>query len=104
VGALGVNTSDLVGFDISGSTGLAFASLTPPTGAGSSLYTINLATGAATLVGTIDGGSLLVRDYLRGHRAVSGQPRPLRRRGSGIGGGIPSRKEIRLVVRLPIAC
>ena len=62
VGALGVNTSDLVGFDISGSTGLAFASLTPPTGAGSSLYTINLATGAATLVGAIDGGSLLVRD------------------------------------------
>lgn len=62
VGALGVNTSELVGFDISGSTGLAFASLTPPTGAGSSLYTINLTTGAATLVGAIDGGSLLVRD------------------------------------------
>jgi hypothetical protein len=30
---LGFNTSDLVGFDISGTTGAAFASLTPPTGA-----------------------------------------------------------------------
>jgi hypothetical protein len=59
VGPLGVNTSDLVGFDISGATGVAFASLTPPTGAASSLYTINLATGAATLVGTIGGGLLL---------------------------------------------
>lgn len=55
IGALGVNTSDLTGFDISGATGIAFASLTAP-GGGSSLYTINLTTGAATLVGTLGGG------------------------------------------------
>ncbi|HXD50703.1 MAG TPA: DUF4394 domain-containing protein, partial [Burkholderiales bacterium] len=53
VGALGVNTSDLVGFDISGLTGMAFASLTAPGAATSSLFTVNLATGAGTLVGTI---------------------------------------------------
>ncbi len=49
-GLLGVNTSDVIGFDISGTTGVAFASLTNPNGA-SSLYSINLDTGAATLIG-----------------------------------------------------
>jgi hypothetical protein len=51
VGALGFNTSDLVGFDISPLTSVSFASLTSPTGA--QLFTINLWTGAATLLGTI---------------------------------------------------
>ena len=51
--------SDLVGFDISGTTGVAFASLTPPTGGASQLFTINLTTGTATLVGTIGGGLTL---------------------------------------------
>ncbi|MFL6519438.1 MAG: DUF4394 domain-containing protein [Chthoniobacterales bacterium] len=53
VGSLGVNTTDNVGFDISQGTGTAYASLTSGTTPG--LYTINLATGAATLVGTIGG-------------------------------------------------
>ena len=60
VGALGFNTSDLVGFDISGASGVAFASLTTPAGNFSQLFTINLATGAATLVGNIGGGIPLV--------------------------------------------
>ncbi len=51
VGALGVDTSALVGFDISGATGQAFASLTNGDTSKSSFYSINLATGAATLVG-----------------------------------------------------
>jgi uncharacterized protein DUF4394 len=51
VGPLGVNTSDQVGFDISQGTGVAYASFTASGTAG--LYTINLANGAATLVGTI---------------------------------------------------
>jgi hypothetical protein len=59
VGPLGVSSTQDVGFDISGLTDLAFASLTGVTGGGSSLYTINLATGAATLVGTIDTGLTL---------------------------------------------
>jgi hypothetical protein len=56
---LGVDTSDLVGFDISGTTGAAFASLTPPTGGGSQLFTIDLTTGTAALVGTIGTGLTL---------------------------------------------
>jgi hypothetical protein len=54
IGALGFNTSDLVGFDIS--TGIAFAAMTAPAGSASQLFTINVGTGAATLVGTIGGG------------------------------------------------
>jgi len=56
---LGFNTSDLVGFDISGTTGIAFASLVAPTGGPAQLFTINLTTGAATLVGTIGTGLTL---------------------------------------------
>lgn len=57
VGALGVNSTDQIGFDIAPQTGAAFASLTG-TGAGNSqLYTVNLATGAATLIGNIGGGA-----------------------------------------------
>jgi hypothetical protein len=56
VGALGVNTSGVNGFDI-GSDGTAYAALT--VGGVSNLYTINLNTGAATLVGAIGGGDNL---------------------------------------------
>jgi hypothetical protein len=53
VGPLGVATTDRVGFDIVGSDGSAFASLTEAGASRSRLYTINTTTGAATLVGTI---------------------------------------------------
>ena len=56
---LGFNTSDLVGFDISGITDVAFASLAPPTGGPAELFRIDLTTGAATLVGTIGSGLTL---------------------------------------------
>ncbi len=61
VGKLNVDTGDMVGFDIAPVTNAAFASLTPPGSSASNLYTINLATGAATLIGAI-GGSRLIRD------------------------------------------
>lgn len=48
VGPLGVNTSDRVGFDVSGTTGVAYASLTDSATGVTSLFTINLRTGAAT--------------------------------------------------------
>ena len=60
VGGLGVTTSGLVGFDISGADGTAFASLT--VGGIPRLYTINLATGAATNIGVIGGGTLAISD------------------------------------------
>src|SRR5262245_23687913 len=59
VGSLGVDTNDIVGFDISPVTNAAFASLTPPGSRTSNLYTINLKTGAATLAGPIGGGRLI---------------------------------------------
>jgi hypothetical protein len=61
VGSLGVDTGDNIGFDNDGFTGIAYASL--QTGSSSSLYTINLTTGAATLIGDIDNrGDLLLLD------------------------------------------
>ncbi|MDX6696556.1 MAG: trimeric autotransporter adhesin [Blastocatellia bacterium] len=60
VGPLGVNTSNLVGFDISGQSGIAYATLSDVTNA-SSLYTINLTTGAATLVGQIGSSATSIR-------------------------------------------
>jgi hypothetical protein len=47
IGSLGVDANDLTGFDISGTSGIAYASLN------GSLYTINLGSGAASLVGGI---------------------------------------------------
>jgi hypothetical protein len=59
VGALGVDTGDMVGFDIAPVTNAAFASLTPPSGGVSTIYTINLATGAAVSLGPIAGGQTI---------------------------------------------
>jgi hypothetical protein len=56
VGNLGFNTNDIVGFDISQGTGVAYASLSAGI---TSLYTINLASGAATLVGAIGDATAL---------------------------------------------
>jgi len=76
VGSLGagINTGDLVGFDIS-NTGIAYASLLPVGSSASNLYTVNTSTGAVTLVGTI-GGGFMVRDIA----LVSG---------GGVNGGVP---------------
>ena len=61
VGPLGFDTTGLVGFDIAAGTGIADASLTAPAAASSSFFTVNLSTGAVTLVGTI-GGGVTIRD------------------------------------------
>lgn len=60
VGPLGFDVTALLGFDIGGD-GVAFADMQTTTDNRSSLYTVNLATGAATAVGQIDGG-IEVRD------------------------------------------
>jgi hypothetical protein len=59
VGPLGVDVNAAGGFDISGATGIAYAGLLPANASNSSLYRINLTTGAATLVGQVDGGIML---------------------------------------------
>ncbi len=60
VGPLGINALSLLGFDIfhDGTQNLGLAALITPANV-SQLYTINLTTGAATLVGDIGGGDLL---------------------------------------------
>ncbi len=52
-------TNEFVSLDIAGSKNVAYASLTAPNANTSSLYTINLATGEATLVGAIGGGTVV---------------------------------------------
>jgi hypothetical protein len=59
VGKLDVDTNSLVGFDIAPVSNAAFASLTSDSAGASQLYTINLATGAASLIGAIGGGQLI---------------------------------------------
>jgi hypothetical protein len=56
VGPLGVDVSSLVGFDISGETGVAYAVMTPAGSSQSSFYSIDLATGTATSLGVVGGG------------------------------------------------
>jgi hypothetical protein len=56
VGSLAFDTTGLVGFDIAPGSGTAFASLTAPAATTSGLFTVNLSSGAVTLVGTIGGG------------------------------------------------
>jgi hypothetical protein len=53
IGGLGVNTGDSVAFDISSASARAFASLTIAGNSSSGLYSINLGTGSATLLGAI---------------------------------------------------
>jgi hypothetical protein len=59
VGPLGINATGVGGFDISGTTGIAYASLLPSGSSQSNLYSINLLTGAATNLGQIDGGVII---------------------------------------------
>ena len=58
VGALGVDTGNMVGFDIT-SNNLAFATLTATGATSSQLYSVNLGTGAATSLGTVASSSTL---------------------------------------------
>ena len=59
VGSLGIagTITNELGFDISGATGTAYASI--QTGPNSQLYTVDLGTGAASLVGQISSGDLI---------------------------------------------
>lgn len=60
IGGLGVNATDLTGFDISGVTGTAFASFVTPGSASAGLYTVNLGTGAASWIGGIEAGGAVL--------------------------------------------
>jgi hypothetical protein len=61
VGPLGVNVGAVGGFDIfgTGPNAVAYAALLPASTSVSSLYSIDLVTGAATNLGAIDGGAII---------------------------------------------
>ena len=99
IGALGVDTSAAVGFDISGVTGKAFASLTNGDTAKSSLYSIDLATGAATLSGAFGiGGNTAIAPPLL-DITVAAVPEPatvaMMIAGLAVVGGIARRRQRR---------
>ncbi len=59
VGPLGIDVGALGGFDISGTTGTAYAAMLPAGTSVSEFYSINLATGLATPLGVVDGGLII---------------------------------------------
>lgn len=59
VGFLGTDVTDLAGFDISGSSGVAYMAVRDVNLSRSTLWTIDLATGRATGLGEIGGGAIL---------------------------------------------
>lgn len=72
VGPLGVDTTDNVGFDISGSSGVAYASLT--VGTVTNLYTINLVSGTATSLGLLADADTLRTETVVGIAATVPPP------------------------------
>jgi Ca2+-binding RTX toxin-like protein len=70
VGALGVDTTDLVGFDIDPNGNGGWASLTTAGATTSELYRVDLATGLATPAGTIGGGATVRDIALLSHAAT----------------------------------
>ena len=71
IGALGVDTTAVAGFDISGLSAVAYASLNDGDTGKSSFYKINLATGAATSVGPFGiGGNAVIAPALLDVTAV----------------------------------
>ncbi|MFU8828299.1 MAG: DUF4394 domain-containing protein [Phycisphaerales bacterium] len=60
VGPLGVDITDMVGFDIDGSTNIGYAALQDANFSRSSFWSIDLSTGQATYIGDIGGGARIV--------------------------------------------
>jgi hypothetical protein len=87
IGNLGNTTNALVGFDISGPTGIAYAAMMPETASQSILYTVNLATGATSAVGVIGGGL-----FIRGIAVIPAPAGALVLAGVGLLGGARRRR------------
>lgn len=59
VGLLGTDVTDIGGFDISGKTGVAYAAITAADLSKTTFWTIDLGSGAGSMVGEVGGGSSL---------------------------------------------
>jgi hypothetical protein len=78
IGRLGIDigVGNVSSFDIDGATGIGYAVLTPQGGDSPGLYTINLATGAATLVGGFDVNGNRITDIAVGSLGPLAVPEP----------------------------
>lgn len=72
VGPLGVNATDSNGFDIDSGENIAYAVLT--VGGSTGLYTINLSSGAATLLGAVGTGASVLRGLAVETGSIGGFP------------------------------
>jgi MYXO-CTERM domain-containing protein len=59
IGSIGVDVSDIGGFDISGATGTAYLVVRDSQLGKSTFWTINLATGMGSMIGEVGGGSII---------------------------------------------
>lgn len=59
VGSLGVSTSGMVAFDIAPKTGMGFAAISPRGSSPAGFYWLDLDTGAAKMIGQINGGEAI---------------------------------------------
>jgi hypothetical protein len=59
VGFLGTDVTDMAGFDISGSTGIAYMTIRDANLARSTFWKVDLTTGAAMMIGEVGGGAII---------------------------------------------
>jgi Domain of unknown function (DUF4394) len=99
VGRLGVDVTERAGFDIAGSDGTAFAALESTSGPGSTLYRIDLSSGAASAVGRI-GGAVRIRALAAAGTAIADSRAPR----ASVVSIVRVRGELRVRVRCDEAC